>query len=67
MNSPAARFARLFMMALLLALASARPAFAQDDSGPSILRDTETERLFKDMSRPLIVAAGLDPNASPWC
>ena len=32
--------------------------------GPSVLRDTETEMLFKDMSRPLIVAAGLDPNSA---
>ena len=29
----------------------------------SILRDTETELLFKDISRPLIKAAGLDPNS----
>ncbi len=63
MNSPVARFARLFMMALLLVIATVRPAYAQDDSGPSVLRDTETERMFKDMSRPLILAAGLDPNS----
>ena len=65
MNSPLARFARLFMMALVLAMATLQPAMAQDqgDSGPSLLRDTETELLFKDMSRPLIVAAGLDPNS----
>ena len=63
MNSPAARLVRLFMMAVLLGLATARPAFAQDDSGPSVLRDTETELMFKEMSRPLIVAGGLDPNS----
>src|SRR3954451_4270597 len=63
MNSPVARLARLFMMALLLAIAAVRPAYAQENEGPSVLRDTETERLFKDMSRPLIVAAGLDPNS----
>jgi predicted Zn-dependent protease len=28
-----------------------------------VLRDTETEALFKDMSRPLIIAGGLDPNS----
>ncbi|WP_232332756.1 M48 family metalloprotease [Novosphingobium aquimarinum] len=39
----------------LFALA-ARPAAAQ-----SVLRDAETEALFRDMSRPLIVAAGLRP------
>jgi predicted Zn-dependent protease len=66
MNSPVARFARLFMMALLLAISAIQPAAAQDDSsdsGPQVLRDTETELLFKEMSRPLIVAAGLDPNS----
>jgi predicted Zn-dependent protease len=39
----------------LFALA-ARPAAAQ-----SVLRDAETEALFRDMSRPLITAAGLRP------
>ncbi|MFL6758901.1 M48 family metalloprotease [Sphingomonas sp.] len=63
MNSPLARLARMVMIAMMLSMAAVRPAFAQDDSGPSVLRDTETERLFKDMSRPLIVAAGLDPNS----
>src|SRR5438270_8425837 len=65
MKSPLARFARLFMAAVLLAVATVQPALAQqdEDSGPSVLRDTETELLFKDMSRPLIVAAGLDPNS----
>lgn len=63
MTSPAARFARLFMMAVLLALATVQPALAQDDSGPQVLRDTETELMFKEMSRPLIIAGGLDPNA----
>jgi len=51
------------MMAVLLALATVRPAFAQGDSGPSVLRDTETELMFKEMARPLIVAGGLDPNS----
>ncbi|MEA3067262.1 MAG: hypothetical protein QOK41_669, partial [Sphingomonadales bacterium] len=64
MNSPIARFARLLMLALVLSLAAVRPAFAQDDAGPSVLRDTETERLFKEMSAPLIQAAGLDPNSA---
>src|SRR5437763_10681331 len=65
MKSPLARFARLFMAAVLLAIATVQPALAQQDqdAGPSVLRDTETELLFKDMSRPLIVAAGLDPNS----
>jgi predicted Zn-dependent protease len=64
MKSPIARFARLLMLALVLSMAAVRPAVAQQDAGPSVLRDTETERLFKEMSRPLIVAAGLDPNSA---
>jgi predicted Zn-dependent protease len=65
MNSPVARFARLFMAAVLLAVSVIQPAAAQSDqdSGPQVLRDTETELLFKDMSRPMVVAAGLDPNS----
>ncbi len=53
----------MLMLALLLAVAGLQPASAQDDSGPQVLRDTETELLFKDMSAPLIRAAGLDPNS----
>jgi predicted Zn-dependent protease len=63
MNSPVARFARLMMMALILSIGLSRPAVAQDDSGPQVLRDTETELMFKEMSRPLVLAAGLDPNS----
>ena len=63
MNSPFARLVRLVMLVVMLTVSAVRPAYAQQrDSGPSVLRDTETERLFKDMARPLIVAAGLDPN-----
>ena len=50
------RLVRFFMLALALASAAARPAAAQ-----SILRDSETEALFRDLSRPLIEAARLDP------
>ena len=64
MNSALARFSRLLMLALILATVAVRPAYAQDEGGgPSALRDTETEFLFKDVSRPLIKAAGLDPNS----
>ena len=63
MKSPLARFTRLLMMALMLAMAAWQPGAAQEGGGPSILRDTETELLFKDISRPMIVAAGLDPNS----
>jgi predicted Zn-dependent protease len=44
------------MMIALSFAALAQPAAAQ-----SILRDAETEALFRDMSRPLIEAAGLRP------
>lgn len=36
--------------------------FAQAASAQSMLRDAETEALLNDISRPLIVAAGLQPN-----
>ncbi|HET6941219.1 MAG TPA: M48 family metalloprotease [Sphingomicrobium sp.] len=61
MSSPLSRFVRMLMLALVLGLASARPAVAQsEDSGPSILRDTETEALFSDIAKPLVEAANLD-------
>src|SRR5688572_2721451 len=52
------RLARFLMLGLALFFASAQPAAAQ-----SILRDSETELLFKDVSTPLIQAAGLDPKS----
>ncbi|HET9336760.1 MAG TPA: M48 family metalloprotease [Sphingomicrobium sp.] len=52
------RLIRLFMVGVLLFFAAARPAVAQ-----SILRDSETELLFRDLSEPLIEAAGLDPKS----
>ena len=66
MNAPVARFVRQLMLALMLAIAAWQPAAAQEsdgDAGPSVLRDTETEALFRDASRPLIEAAKLDPNS----
>ncbi|MEO7365151.1 MAG: M48 family metalloprotease [Sphingomicrobium sp.] len=53
------RFSRLLMLALALGFAAARPAAAQ-----SVLRDSETELLFRDISKPLITAAGLDPKST---
>jgi predicted Zn-dependent protease len=47
---------RLVMLVVLAFAATAQPAMAQ-----SILRDAETELLLRDISRPLIVAAGLSP------
>jgi predicted Zn-dependent protease len=64
MKSQVSRFTRLLMLALTLAFAGWQPVAAQsDDSGPQVLRDTETELLFKDMSVPLIRAGGLDPDS----
>jgi predicted Zn-dependent protease len=48
---------RLLAAATTALLLCTQPAAAQ-----SILRDAETESLFKDMSTPLIKAAGLSPN-----
>ena len=50
------RLMRQAMLVLALALAAIQPAFAQE-----VLRDSETELLFHDISKPLIQAAGLDP------
>ncbi|WP_449697017.1 M48 family metalloprotease [Allosphingosinicella flava] len=44
---------------MLLALSFA--AFVQPAAAQSILRDAETEALFKDMSRPIVAASGLRP------
>ena len=49
--------ARLAFLIILSFAIAARPAAAQ-----SILRDAETEALFRDMSRPIIEAAGLRPD-----
>ena len=58
MTSSLSRLARLLMLALVLAFSAARPAAAQ-----SALRDSETELLFRDISRPLVEAAGLSPKS----
>jgi predicted Zn-dependent protease len=63
MNSPLARLLRLLMMVTIMTVSVERPAFAQDEGGPAVLRDSETEQLFKDMSRSMIKAAKLDPNS----
>ena len=52
------RLARLLMLGLALFFAAAQPVAAQ-----SILRDSETELLFREISNPLITAAGLDPKS----
>jgi predicted Zn-dependent protease len=50
------------MVALVLALALGRPAAASSDDSLVVLRDAETELLFRDISTPLVQAAGLDPS-----
>jgi predicted Zn-dependent protease len=55
MRSPTTIVRRL-MLALVLFFAVAQPAAAQQ-----ALRDSETEKLFFDMSAPLIAGAGLEP------
>ena len=62
MSSPLSRLMRTLMLALVLGLATARPAAAQEQ-GPSILRDTETEALFDEVAKPLVEAARLDPKS----
>lgn len=52
----AALLVRLLMLVALSMTVMTRPALAQ-----TILRDAETELLLRDMSRPLIIAAGLRP------
>ena len=62
MSSPLSRFVRMLMLTLLLGLAMARPA-AAEEQGPSILRDTETEALFQEIAKPLVDAAKLNNNS----
>lgn len=47
---------RLAATILLAGMLAARPASAQE-----VLRDAETEALFRDLSAPIVAAAGLDP------
>lgn len=52
------RFFRGVVLFAAVAVLTVQPALAQ-----SVLRDSETEALFKDISRPMIQAAGLDPKS----
>ncbi len=58
MSNRLSRRARAIVLGLALAVTAVQPVLAQ-----SVLRDTETEALFKDISRPMIQAAGLDPKS----
>ena len=49
------------MVAAALAITPVAPVFAQaQGKGPPILRDTETEQLLRDYTRPILRAAGLE-------
>ena len=50
------------MKRLIAAFAVSILLWVQPAAAQSILRDAETEALFADMSRPMILAAGLSPN-----
>ena len=54
------RLARMLMLALALTLSIAPPA-AAEEARTTVLRDSEAELLFRDISKPLIRAAGLTP------
>ncbi|WP_407181307.1 M48 family metalloprotease [Bradyrhizobium sp. STM 3562] len=48
-------------LAAALALSPLAPAFAQaENKGPPILRDTETEQLLREYTRPILRTAGLE-------
>ena len=52
---------KLTAVATAAALAMAPlPAFAQQGNGPKVLRDTESEQLLRDYTRPVLRAAGLE-------
>ena len=52
---------KLTAVATAAALAMAPlPAFAQQGNGPKVLRDTESEQLLRDYTRPILRAAGLE-------
>jgi predicted Zn-dependent protease len=48
------------IVAAAVAIAPVAPAFAQENKGPPILRDTETEQLLRDYTRPILRVAGLE-------
>ena len=58
MSNRLSRGLRSAVFSVAIVVTAAQPAMAQ-----SVLRDSETEALFKDISRPLIQAANLDPKS----
>ncbi len=47
-------------IAAAVAVSPVAPAFAQESKGPRVLRDTETEQLLRDYTRPILRVAGLE-------
>ena len=58
---PAGLGASRFLVRLLMLIAATFAGLAQPAAAQSVLRDAETEALLRDMSRPLVSAAGLSP------
>lgn len=52
---------RMRIVSRLLVALSAAALISQPAAAQSILRDAETEALFRDMATPLVTASGLDP------
>src|SRR5579859_1032201 len=48
------------LVAAALALAPVAPVPAQENKGPPVLRDTETEQLLREYTRPILRVAGLE-------
>src|SRR3954465_3180084 len=46
--------------AAALALAPGSAAFAEQEKGPRVIRDTESEQLLREYTRPILRAAGLE-------
>src|SRR5580692_5584598 len=61
--APSRKMPKLTALATAVAIAISpipAPAPAQQDKGNPILRDTETEQLLRDYTRPILRAAGLE-------
>jgi predicted Zn-dependent protease len=59
--APRKKTSRLTAIIAAVALAIApMPALAQQQKGPPIIRDTETEQLLREYTRPILRAAGLE-------